>query len=157
MKAYERHEFYYSQFKTLLTGILLPLIGAALIVSMLGIVLGLVNDNGSGPKWLPYFTLIMGLVGVAYGLWTLPNAFDRQPVIVLDSEGVFYRPHGGSIIRWRDIRTVKRRKDHIMLIRHSVPSVNINTSLLRGAHAGFFGNPIYTAIMEGWRSHGGVA
>ena len=28
--------------------------------------------------------------------------------MVVDSEGLFYRPHGASIIPWRDIRNVER-------------------------------------------------
>jgi hypothetical protein len=157
MNAHDRQEFCYSRFNALLMGILLCLIGPILIVSALRYVLGLENDLGSPPKWMPYFMLIMGLLGVFLGLWALPKGFDRRPVIVLDSEGLFYRPHGESLIPWQDIRIVKRRKHHIVLIRHSAPSVNINTSVLRGPRAGFFGNPIYTAIMEAWQSHGGAA
>jgi hypothetical protein len=48
------------------------------------------------------------------GLQILPEAFDSRPVIVIDNEGLFYRPNGASLISWRDIRTVERdrRSDH---------------------------------------------
>jgi hypothetical protein len=44
-----------------------------------------------------------GLGFMIAGLWALLKSFDRRPVVVVDGEGLFYRPQGESIIPWRDI------------------------------------------------------
>jgi hypothetical protein len=76
----------------------------------------------------------------------------------MDSEGLYYRPFfppgGGSTIPWQDILSVKQDDDGVVLTRRTAPRVSINTSVLRGGE-GFGKDPIYTAIKEAWRSHGG--
>ena len=57
---------------------------------------------------------------------------DRRPVLVLDSEGLFYRPHGKAIVPWRDILAVEEADDGgpssvicSILTRRSGPPVSI--------------------------------
>jgi hypothetical protein len=131
------------------------LVGAIFIGAALGGLLGLVHIGG--PTEAILFPLIGGLVFASAGLWDLSKAFDSRPVIVIDGEGLFYRPHGGSIVPWRDIQTVKRdthsRNDRLILGQQSGPQVIMDLRLL---HRGFGEDPISDAIMEAWQSHGGA-
>ena len=69
---------------------------------------------------------------------------------MVDSEGVFYRPHGNAIIPWRDIRSVELERwnagngRRIFLIRHSGLPVKIEG----------LGTSAYRAIAQAWERHG---
>jgi hypothetical protein len=133
MNPHERLEFFYSEQHAF---------AAAGVFLLLGFVFFWIN---------PGFALLLAI----FGVWYLSKAFDRRPVIVVDSEGVFYRPRGKSDISWHDIRAVKcalgmAGHRSILLIRHSGRRVNMHTQLL--PH-----HQIYDAIVQAWQSHGGAS
>jgi hypothetical protein len=150
MNAQERLEFFYSKLFAVYVGVVFFLVGAGFVGLMAAHLLGLVNVHfkQSPTISIPVF-MILGLGGLFIGLWCLSKAFDRRPVIVVDSEGVFYRHHGESPIPWQHIRQVKLVRNYIYLIRHSGPRVRMDIQLLHGR--------VYGAIMQAWQSHGGAS
>ena len=85
---------------------------------------------------------------MALGLAVLREGL--EPKLVVDSEGVFYRPRGDAIIPWRDIRAVELERwnagngRRIFLIRHSGVPVEIKG----------LGTPAYRAIAQALERHG---
>jgi hypothetical protein len=155
MNPHERREFFYSEFSAGAQGAFFFLGGAFFVGLILGHLLGLIHVKfDRDPADVIPFIVFLGLVFMLAGLWMLSKAFDRRPVIVMDSEGLFYRPHGEFPIPWRDIQTVKRDKhgndDSIILSRNCAPQVIIDLRFL-------YGDPIYDAIMKAWQSHGGAS
>ncbi len=107
MNTPERKGFYYSWAWAVLVGGLLFAMGAAFIAIFAHELLRLSPSGRQPPDWF-YVWLILG-VPCAFGglLYISRTISDRRPVLVLDSEGVFYRPYGNAIVPWRDIRAVE--------------------------------------------------
>jgi hypothetical protein len=104
---------------------------------------------------------LFGLIPILLGLFVLSMGFDRRPVVVVDSEGLFYRPHGPSIIPWRDIQSVEwpidinEEPEHrILVTRHGARPLSVYTWWLPGDNRK---SPVYTAIRRAWGRHRGTA
>jgi hypothetical protein len=109
--------------------------------------------------------VIFGLWFVFIGLRGVSEGFYRRPLVAVDSEGLFYRPHSSSIIPWRDISNVEWHREpagedgntfgnYILVTRHSARRILIDVGVLPGYHGN---SPVYTAIMRAWKRHGGTA
>jgi hypothetical protein len=157
MNAHDRKEFFYDPLRTNLAGAFFFLGGAYIVWHILGYFLGLNSDHFEGTEAEklngPYLALFLGLVFTSVGLWFLSKGFAGRPAVVVDGEGLFYRPHG-SIIPWEDVRAVEAdmqgENNSIILHRLSGPPVKIDMQLLPG-----FGrkSPVYAAIMQAWQSY----
>src|ERR1700758_136678 len=127
MNTQVRLEFSYFELRAALLGGFFFLLGAFFVGLMLGHLLGLahVKFEGSPADAIP-FAVILGLVFMSAGVWALSKSFDRRPVVVVDSEGLFYRSYGESLIPWRDICAVEweTANDRIVLTRHSASRVD---------------------------------
>ncbi len=129
------------------------------------------EDVHSGVKepyvgWgMALIVLSFGLLWIVMGLWHLARGFDRRPVVVVDSEGLFYRPYGASIIPWRDIRNVEWIETHGAMgagksdnvSYHILVTTRDSPHLLVIKIDHLPGRPIYTAISQAWKRHGGAA
>jgi len=107
-------------------------------------------------KVMLYGMVILGVAGMFGGLWYISRAIsNRRPVLVVDSEGVFYRPYGNAIVPWRDIRAVGEgdKGDHeLVLTRQSGRDVSIELMELAPA-AGSRGKcAAHRAILEAWEA-----
>ena len=111
-----------------------------------------------GEFYGPYFALFLGLVLAFVGLRFLSKGLDPRPAVVVDSDGLFYRPYGGSIVPWQDIRAVewsmRGGNGQLILTRWRGPPVIIDMKVLPGLGCN---SPVYQAIVQAWEHHGGEA
>ncbi len=181
MHAFERNEFYYENARAIRWGSIILSIGiligtfpilASLVhflrFGTLGVTveIGTFSGGAENPVLVTGFLALIltlvpfalfGLIPILIGLYVLSRGFDRRPVVVVDSEGLFYRPHGPSIIPWRDIRGVEWLKDineeaeHCILVtRHGARPFHVYTWWLPGDNRK---SPVYTAITRAWKRH----
>ncbi len=132
MNTPERKVFFYSRAWAILVGGLLFAMGATSIAIFAHELLRLSPSGRQPPNWI-YVWLIVGVPSTFGGLlYILRTISDRRPVLVVDSEGVFYRPHGDAIVPWRDILAVEEGddggselSDSLILTRRSGPPMSI--------------------------------
>ncbi len=162
MDVPERREFFYNPIWLIFAGGLLFLAGA---VFMFGTPVHSPGEKEAEYGWI--LQLVISLWFGGYGLVALSRGFDRRPVVVVDSEGLFYRPYGASIIPWRDIRSVEWIEEskggmgdgdvsnlpnhHILVTTRDSPHL----VLIKLDYLPSF--PVYTAIIQAWKRHGGTA
>jgi hypothetical protein len=178
MNALERKEFFYARTFNIVMGGCIVLMGAICALG-LGHMLGLdvpfadsirealfpeeiklpTTRYGYVLYALLCAVLLAGSVMMAAGLYFMSKGLDGRPVVVVYSEGLYYRPLGDAIVPWRDIRAVEFEQGdegtgRAILTRQSGPPVKINLNVLQ--YWGFPGpnNPVYQAILQAWERPG---
>ena len=158
MNAPERKEFFYSRAWAILMGGLLFLTGAAFLALLGGDLLRHGRFGWTPSNWWLYGLLILSIAIMIGGLLVMSNASDRRPVLVLDSEGLFYRPHGNGIVPWRDILAVElddrdsEFSSDLILTRQSGPRLSIELMEL-WPNGGSGGKHVaHRAILEAWEA-----
>ena len=158
MNTPERKEFFYSRAWAILMGGLLFLTGAAFLALSGADLLRHGRFGWDLSNWWLYGLLILSIVIMTGGLMVMSNVSDRRPVLVLDSEGVFYRPYGNEIVPWRDILAVElddggsEGGSDLILTRRSGPRLSIELMELwpNGGSGGKHG--AHRAILEAWEA-----
>jgi hypothetical protein len=164
MSAPGRKEFFYSRIYTTFIGGLALLIGSLFIWGSVGHFLGLTTIRFEGAQTgTPYVLagiFIVGAACVAFGIRFLRRSCDRRPAVVVDREGLLYRACGDMVIPWREIRAVELIKDednNSIVLTHGPRqcTMAIDARYLASLSDNGGKDPIYNAILEAWRTHGG--
>ena len=157
MNTPERKVFFYWRVYAILWGVPLFVIGAAFIAIFAYELLLLSPSDRQPPNGWWYVWLILGVLSTLGGLWRISIVPDQRPVLVLDSEGLFYRPHGNAIVPWRDILAVEfdpkdEGNNRLILTRQSGPPVSIDLFELWPIDRSGGKRAAHRAILEAWEA-----